>query len=111
MGRISSKGINHPSSSSREKIEMNIKVRRGPSPLKSSCCSSWGITTAFKSNTQIFQTNTTASLKNLEIQVGKLASTLQKETKNAFPSDTKKNPKDCMEVQLRSGREMSSSRA
>ena len=66
---------------------------------------------AFKSNTQIFQTNTSASLKNLETQVGQLALTLQKETKNAFPSDTQKNPKDCMAVQLRTGREMSSSRA
>ena len=37
-----------------------------------------------------------------------MALTLQKETKNAFPSDTQKNPKDCMAVQLRSGREMSS---
>ena len=53
---------------------------------------------AFKSNTQIFQTNTSASLKNLETQVGQLALTLQKETKNAFPSDTQKNPKDCMAV-------------
>ena len=43
---------------------------------------------AFKSNTQIFQTNTNASLKNLEAQVGQLALTLQKETKNAFPNDT-----------------------
>ena len=66
---------------------------------------------AFKSNTQIFQTNTSASLKNLETQVRQLALTLQKETKNTFPSDTQKNPKDCMAVQLRSGREMSSSRA
>ena len=40
---------------------------------------------AFKSNTKIFQTNTSASLKNLETQVRQLASTLQKETKNAFP--------------------------
>ena len=39
-----------------------------------------------------------------------MALTLQKETKNAFPSDTQKNPKDCMAVQLRSGREMSSNR-
>ena len=31
---------------------------------------------AFKSNTQIFQTNTSASLKNLETQVGQLALTL-----------------------------------
>ena len=66
---------------------------------------------AFKSNTQIFQKNTSASLKNLETQVRYLALTLQKETKNAFPSDTQKNPKDCMAVQLRSGREMSSSRS
>ena len=43
---------------------------------------------AFKSNTQVFKTNTSASLKNLETQVGQLALTLQKETKNAFPSDT-----------------------
>ena len=40
-----------------------------------------------------------------------MALTLQKETKNAFPSDTQKNPKDCMAVQVRSGREMSSNRA
>ena len=26
--------------------------------------------------------------------------------KDAFPSDTKKNPKDCMAVQLRSGKEL-----
>ena len=45
---------------------------------------------AFKSNTQIFQTNTSALLKNLETQVGQLALTLQKETKNVFPSDKKK---------------------
>ena len=65
---------------------------------------------AFKSNTQIFQTNTSASLKNLETQVGQLDLTLQKETKNAFPSINQKNPKDCMTVQLRSGKEMSSNR-
>ena len=43
---------------------------------------------SFKSNTQVFKTNTSASLKNLETQVGQLALTLQKETENAFPSDT-----------------------
>ena len=26
--------------------------------------------------------------------------------KDVFPSDTKKNPKDCMEVTLRSGKEL-----
>ena len=65
----------------------------------------------FKSNTQIFQENTNASLKNLETQVGQLASTLKNQTKDAFPSNTQKNPRDCMAVQLRSGKEVSSNRA
>ena len=58
----------------------------------------------------MFQSNTNASLKNLETQVGQLALTLQNQNKNAFPSDTQKNPKDCMAVQLRSGMEMSNNR-
>ena len=65
---------------------------------------------AFKSNTQMFPSNTNASLKNLETQVGQLALTLQNQNKNAFPNDTQKNSKDCIVVQLRSGRGMSSSR-
>ena len=66
---------------------------------------------ALKSNSQMFQSNTNVSLKNLETQVGQLALTLQNQNKNAFPSDTRKNPKDCMVVQLRSGKEMSNSKA
>ena len=31
---------------------------------------------------------------------------MQNQTKDSFPNDTKKNPKDCMEVTLRSGREL-----
>ena len=61
---------------------------------------------ASNTNSQIFQTTTNASLKNLEKQVGQLALTLQNQNKDAFPSDTKKNPKDYMAVQLRSGREL-----
>ena len=61
---------------------------------------------ASKTNTQKFQTTTNASLKNLETQIGQLALTLQNQIKDAFPSDTKKNPKDCMAVQLRSGKEL-----
>ena len=61
---------------------------------------------ASKTNSQIFQTTTNASLKNLETQIGQLALTLQNQIKDAFPSDTKKNPKDCMVVQLRSGKEL-----
>ena len=33
---------------------------------------------------------------------------MQKQSKDAFPSDPKKNPKDCMVVTLRSGRELES---
>ena len=61
---------------------------------------------ASKTNSQIFQTTTNASLKNLETQIGKLALTLQNQIKDAFPSDTKKNPKDCMAVELRRGKEL-----
>ena len=61
---------------------------------------------ASKTNSQIFQTTTNASLKNLEMQIGQLALTLQNKIKDAFPNDTKKNPKDCMVVQLRSGKEL-----
>ena len=58
----------------------------------------------FKSDTKVFQKNTSASLNNLETQVGQLAMTNQ--SKGTFPSDTQKNLKDCMAVQLRSGKEM-----
>ena len=37
-----------------------------------------------------------------------MALTLQNQSKDAFPSDIKKNPKDCMVVNLRSGREIES---
>ena len=33
---------------------------------------------------------------------------MQNQSKDAFHSDTKKNPKDCMVVTLRSGRELES---
>ena len=52
----------------------------------------------FQANTTVFQTNTNASLKNLEIQIWQLAQAVQKEPNDSFPSDTKKNPKDCMVV-------------
>ena len=54
----------------------------------------------------IFQANTNASLKNLETQVGQLALSLKKQSKDTFPSDTQKNPKDCLVVTLRSGKEL-----
>ena len=60
----------------------------------------------FQANTTVFQTNTNASLKNLEIQIGKLAQAVQKELKDSFPSDTRKNPKGCKAVILRSGKDL-----
>ena len=61
---------------------------------------------ATATNFQVFQNTTNATLKNLETQVWQLALTLQSQKKDAFPSNTKKNPKDCMAVQLRSGKEL-----
>ena len=58
----------------------------------------------------MFQANTNVSLKNLETQVGQLALTMQNQSKESFPSDTRKNPKDCMAVTLRSGRELEEKR-
>ena len=99
---------------------MNIRVKKGLRPLKTRCCSSWekikkllnfheqkfAELEASNTNSQIFQTTTNASLKNLETQIRQLALTLQNRIKDAFPSDTKKNPKHCMAVQLRSGKEL-----
>ena len=62
--------------------------------------------TAFQENTTVFQANTNAYLKNLETQVGQLVLTMQNQFKDSFPSDKRKNLKDCMEVTLRSGREL-----
>ena len=61
---------------------------------------------ASNTNSQNFNTTTNAFLKNIETQIGQLALTLQNQIKDAFPSDTKKNSKDCMAVQLRSGKEL-----
>ena len=60
----------------------------------------------FQANTTVFQTHTNASLKNMEIQIGQLAQAMQKEPKDSFPSDTRKNPRDCMTIVMRSGREL-----
>ena len=60
----------------------------------------------FQENTVVFQKNTNASLKNLEIHIGQLAQVVKKELKDSFPSDTRKNPKDCMAIIMRSGGEL-----
>ena len=58
----------------------------------------------------MFQKNASASLKNLETQVGQPALNMPNQSKGTFPSDTQKNPKDCMEIQLRSGKDLSSNK-
>ena len=63
---------------------------------------------AFQANKNVYQANTNASLKNLETQGGQLALVMQNQSKDAFPSDIKKNPKECMMVTLRSRREIES---
>ena len=59
-----------------------------------------------QANTTIFQTNTNASLKNLDTQVGQLAQTLQNQYRDSFLSETKTNPKDYMAITLRGGKEL-----
>ena len=59
-----------------------------------------------QANTTIFQTNTNASLKNLDTQVGQLAQTLQNQHRDSFLSDTKMNLKGYMAITLRSGKEL-----
>ena len=60
----------------------------------------------FFENTTVFQANANDSLKNLETQVRQLALAMQNQYRDSFPSDTKKNPKHCMVVTLRSGKEL-----
>ena len=57
----------------------------------------------FQVNTNVFQENTNYSLKNMETQVGELTLNFQNQSRDSFLSDTKKNPKDCMAITLRSG--------
>ena len=60
----------------------------------------------FQANTSVFQANTNDSLKNLEMQIGQVTLTMQNQSKDSFPSDIRKNSRDCMVVALRSGREL-----
>ena len=55
----------------------------------------------FQANTTVFKTNTNASLRNLETQVGQLALSLQNQSRNAFPSSTETNPKYFTPTSLR----------
>ena len=52
------------------------------------------------------QVNLGASLKNLETQMGQLSLSLKENPSRFFPSETKKNLKECIAVTLRSGKEL-----
>ena len=60
----------------------------------------------FQANTNVFQTNTNASLRNLETQVGQLALSLQNQSRNAFPSTKKINLKEFTPTSLRGDNEL-----
>ena len=122
MGKIFSRGMLHQGSSrsNKERAEMNIRVKKKAQTFEDQMLQFMGENKkllnfheqkfaeleASNTNSQIFKTTTNASLKNLETQIGQLTLTLQNQIKDAFPSDTKKNPKDSMAVQLRSGKEL-----
>ena len=57
-------------------------------------------------NMETNQVNLGASLKKLETQMGQLAQSLRENPLKSFPSDTEKNPKQCMVVTLRSRKEL-----
>ena len=60
----------------------------------------------FQASIIVFQTNTNATMRNLETQVGQLAVSLQSQSRNAFPSSTEINPKDLTPTTLRSNDEL-----
>ena len=66
----------------------------------------FGELAVFQANTNVFQANTNASLKNLETRVGQLTLAMQNQFRDSFPSDTKKNAKDCIVVTLITGKEL-----
>ena len=65
---------------------------------------------AFKSDTHMFQKNASASLKKFRDTSRATALNMPNQSKGTFPSDTQKNPKDCMAIQLRSGKDLSSNK-
>ena len=60
----------------------------------------------FQANTTVFQTNVDATMRILETQIGKLALSLQSQSKNAFPSSIEIKPKDLTPTTLRANDEL-----
>ena len=57
-------------------------------------------------NMETNQVSLGASLINLETQIGQLAQSLRENPPKFFPNDMEKNPRQCMAVTLRSGKEL-----
>ena len=60
----------------------------------------------FQANTAVFQTNTNATMRNLETQIGQLALSLQSQARNALPNNTEINPKYLTPVTIRGNEEL-----
>ena len=60
----------------------------------------------FQANKIVFQTNTNATMRNLETHVGQLAVSLQSQSRNVFPSSTEISPKDLTPTILRGNDEL-----
>ena len=127
LDRITSKlmlSLGSKNNSSRGTLEGSIKVRKGLNPLKIRCCIScqkkkrilnlhekkFAELENFQANIIVFQTNTNATMRNLETQVGQLALSLKSQTRNAFPSNTEINLKDLTPTTLRGNEELQGSK-
>ena len=64
----------------------------------------------FQANITVVQTNINATLKNLETQVGQLALTLQRKTRNTFRNNTEVNPKYLTPTAMRGSDELQGSK-
>ena len=60
----------------------------------------------FQANTTVSQTNSNATMRNSETQVGQLALSLQSQSRNSFLSSTEINPKDLTPTTLRGNEEL-----
>lgn len=47
-----------------------------------------------------------SAIRNLETQVWQIAEAVKEKNHNTFLSDTKRNPRDCMAIALRSGKKL-----
>ncbi|XP_068666527.1 uncharacterized protein [Aristolochia californica] len=64
-------------------------------------------TDSWLDNIETHCSNMGATMKNLEVQIGQLATTINVQQGGAFPRNTKVNPKEqCKAITLRSGREI-----